>query len=550
MKMFVPSGPVNSRFQLWSKLSTILIFVFFSRAGLSQNSVPGHEQYAAGPKVTVIEFADFQCPFCARQAADLRKLQTEYAGRIEVIFKNFPLPFHSRARAAHLAAWAAGKQGKFWEMHDLIFAHPMNLSQQDFDGYADQLALDKERFHKDMEDASAVAAMVGDINEGKRLGISGTPAFVINGHTLVGLQSYSSLKRTVDAVLQGKTWRDSVAPANSGKTEVNITGAPVLGPPDASVTIVEFSDFQCPFCARAVPWLHNSAGVGKNIRWVFKNFPLDFHPDSRLAHMAALAAGEQGKFWEMHDLIFAHQRTIQRDNLLAFAAQLQLDLVRFQKDLDRADLKAKIEADESEGKELSLTGTPSFLVNGQLVTGFSEKQLNEAVQQAVDRPLVENAASLPDLDLSFGPKNAPIKIEWYADLCSPLTPQSAVILQQFLAAHPGTVRVTFRNYPLPNRETSQLVHEFALAAAAQGRFWAVEAMLLADKKPKDRDELKLLAAQLGLDQGRLWAEVDANKYSAVISRDLSQAKKDGVTGTPTFVVGNKKFDGVKDLSMF
>jgi protein-disulfide isomerase len=270
--------------------------------------------------------------------------------------------------------------------------------------------------------------------------------------------------------------------------------------------------------------------------------------------MAALAAGEQGKFWEMHDAIFVHQSTIRRNDLLRFASQLDLDVERFQKDLDDPALKAKIDADKEEGIRLEVTGTPTFVINGEMEEGFSAARFQQimARKMAGGLPQIPTAlpSALPDFDLSFGPKEAPIKVEWYADLDSPLTARSAIELQQFVSAHPGAVQVRFRNFPLPNRNASWLVHQFVLGAAAQGKFWAAEALLLADAKPKNKIELKVLASQLGLDQNRLWAEIDTRKYDPLISRDLVQAVKLGVTGTPTFVIGNRKLDGADGLRAF
>ncbi len=504
------------------------------------------------PVVTIVEFADFQCPYCAEQAPDLRRLKADYSGRVVVVFKNFPLPFHARARAAHLAALAAERQGKFWEMHDLIFSHPGRLSTEDFDQYANLLGLDTARFHTDMEAASESAAVDRDVAEGEKLGVTGTPTLFVNGHKLEGVQHYARLKLAIQAELKGEQWLPAARPAVQKRVEVNTKGAPAQGPDSAPVTIVEFSDFQCPFCGGAVPLLKQlmAENSGK-VRWVFKNFPLDFHADSPLAHMAALAAGEQGKFWEMHDLIFAHHQAIKHDDLLGLASSLKLDMARFQRDLDDPKLKERIEADKKEGTTLGIEGTPTFVINGEVVSGFSPTEF----QGIVDRHLVQGTPAgrldsqltVPDLGLSLGPKDAPIKIQWYADLGSPLTARSAVALQQFMSAHAGAVQVQFKNFPLPNRDDSLLLHEFALAAAAQGKFWTVEALLLADSRPKDRNELKSLASQVGLDQNKLWAEIDENKYSPVINRDLIQAQDIGVKGTPTFVVGEKKLDGVNGL---
>ena len=496
--------------------------------------------------VTIVEFADFQCPFCARQAPDLRKLQSEYSSTLTLTFRNFPLPFHKRSRPAHLAALAAGDQGKFWEMHDLIFAHPGHLSPEDFDQYAAQLGLDKDKFAGSLTDPVNSTVIDKDFAEGRALGVNSTPTFVVNGHKLAGKQSYARLKQIIEAELNGEPWH---APE---RANVDLTGAPFQGPESAPVTIVEFSDFQCPFCARAVPSLQRllAANQGK-VRFVFKNFPLDSHLDSHLAHMAALAAEEQGKFWEMHNLIFAHPHTIKRADLVDFAAQLHLDMDRFQSDLENPKLKTKIDRDKTEGEQLGVTATPTFLVNGESVSGFSSGILQAKIDARLS-PIPTQPVALPKelaaLDLSLGPKDAPLKVLWYADLTSPLTAQSAVALQHFLAAHSGHVQVEFKSFPLRSHSQAMLVHEFALAAAAQGKFWPVEALLLADSRPKDREELRNVATQAELDQSRLWAEVDAHKYAPFILRDLLEAKRAGVSGTPTFVVGDKRLDGVNGLA--
>ena len=501
--------------------------------------------------VTIVEFADFQCPFCARQASDLRKLQAEYPKQVELVFKNFPLSFHKRARAAHRAALAAQTQSKFWEMHDLIFAHPGKLSDEDFDSYAHQLGLDAERFDRDREGPEP-SAIGDDIAEGMKLGVTGTPTFFVNGRKMVGVQSYPVLKAMVEAAIKGEPWHPAEVHGAAIRAPVNTLGAPSLGSPSAKLTIVEFADFQCPFCAKAFPWLKQllSENPG-NVRLVFKNFPLSFHADSSLAHRAAMAAAQQGKFWEMHDLIFTHQRNIKRGDLLNFASKLNLDMAKFERDLSDEGLLAKIQADQREGTALGVTGTPAFVINGELMAGFPSRRLQEIMAQQVTNPVAqsipERSNSVLDRNLSFGPADAPIKVEWYADLDSPLTAQSAVALQQFLDAHPGAVQVRFRNFPLPGRNVSMLLHQFALAAANQGKFWSTEALLLADPNAKTEEELHLLANQLGLDQDKLWAEVKAQKYLTYIEGDLFHAKQIGITGTPTFVVDRKKFDGVNGL---
>ncbi len=522
-------------------------FILLVGSSFGQDAKPPSETAGTTSRtVTIIEYADFQCPFCAQQAPDVRKLQAEYPGTLTVTFKNFPLPFHKQSRAAHLAALAAGEQGKFWDMHDLIYQSPEHLAISDLDRYAAKLGLDLEKFHRSVEDPGQSKLIDKDIAGGHALGINATPTFVVDGHTLVGRQSYARLKQIIAAELKGESWM------NPDPVSIDASNAPSQGLETAAVTIVEFSDFECPYCARAVPEVRRIIRANHdNVRFVFKNFPLDIHPDSQLAHMAALAAGEQGKFWPMHDLIFAHQKTIKREDLMGFAAQLSLDMKKFQADLESPLLQARIQSDKQEGERIGVNATPTFYVNGEEFSGFSAERMQTQIDQEVFLPRPDQAqvtAALPDLDLTLGPKDAPIRVLWYADLTSPLTAKSAIALQQFMAAHVGAVRVEFKNFPLQSHPSALLVHEFALAAAAQGKFWTVESLLLSDPKPKDREELKALAFQAGIDQRRLWSEVNANKYASFISNNLKEARKAGVTGSPTFVVGDRKLDGVNALS--
>ncbi len=147
-------------------------------------------------------------------------------------------------------------------------------------------------------------------------------------------------------------------------------GAPVRGPADAGVTLVEFSDFQCPYCAVAVRKLEAllAAYPGK-IKLVFKQFPLDTHSQAALAAAAAIAAHQQAKFWPMHDALFAHRRELSRDTILALARAGGLDMKRFEADLDSSDTKRKIGRDVEDGDRAGVEGTPTLFINGQKYNG-------------------------------------------------------------------------------------------------------------------------------------------------------------------------------------
>ncbi|MBC8074235.1 MAG: thioredoxin domain-containing protein, partial [Deltaproteobacteria bacterium] len=162
------------------------------------------DAYADGSsdaRVTVVVFSDFQCPFCARVQPTLDELQNAYKGDVRVVAKHNPLAFHPNAMIAARAAEAAGKQGKFWEMHDKLYANPKALAQRDLEGYAKELKLDVSAFRRDM-DAKDVQDRIGaHVAQAKQLGASGTPSFFVNGRVLVGAQPLESFKALVDEEL-------------------------------------------------------------------------------------------------------------------------------------------------------------------------------------------------------------------------------------------------------------------------------------------------------------------------------------------------------------
>jgi len=151
---------------------------------------------------------------------------------------------------------------------------------------------------------------------------------------------------------------------------VDIGDAPARGPESAPVTIVEFSDFQCPFCARVTPTLEQiKQEYGDRVRLIFKHNPLAFHARAMGAHQASLAAGEQGKFWEMHDRLFADQQALDPESLKAHAEELGLDLAAFERAMSSPEVAAKIDADKAQARELGANGTPSFFINGRFLNG-------------------------------------------------------------------------------------------------------------------------------------------------------------------------------------
>jgi protein-disulfide isomerase len=177
------------------------------------------------------------------------------------------------------------------------------------------------------------------------------------------------------------------------RVAVEVGSAPVRGNPKAPVTVVEFSDFQCPYCVRARATVNRvRATYGDNVRWVFRHFPLDFHAQAEKAGEAAACAGEQGKFWEMHDLLWANSAKLQVADLKAHATTLGLDAPRFGECLDSGRYAGLVGSDTEAGQGYGVSGTPAFFVNGRPLVGA---QPYDAFVQVIDDELQRLGVAAP-----------------------------------------------------------------------------------------------------------------------------------------------------------
>ncbi|OGQ96632.1 MAG: hypothetical protein A2521_08250 [Deltaproteobacteria bacterium RIFOXYD12_FULL_57_12] len=164
--------------------------------------------------------------------------------------------------------------------------------------------------------------------------------------------------------------------------QINTVGAPFMGPAEAPVEIVLFSDFQCPACSTVPPLMDQVLELyPRQVRLVFKNFPLIIHPFARTAAMAALAAAEQGKFWAFHDQLFRISAALDNDKIGQIAANLKLDVKRFRADIAGPVLRQKLEQDLNDGREAGVDGTPSIFVNGRRLNDRSLPALRQMVDE-------------------------------------------------------------------------------------------------------------------------------------------------------------------------
>jgi protein-disulfide isomerase len=201
----------------------------------------------------------------------------------------------------------------------------------------------------------------------------------------------AGLDKVEDALRDGAGGRPSARndgppmPDPNKVHQVDVAASPIRGDKNAPITIVAFSDFQCPFCNRVNPTLTKLLDTypGK-VRLAFKHLPLRIHPDAPAAHAAAEAANRQGKFWEMYDKIFANQRELKPDKFREYAQQIGLDMTKYDKDLTDPSVKAKIDSDSKEADKLGVAGTPAFFINGKYLSGA---QPFETFQKMVDDQL-------------------------------------------------------------------------------------------------------------------------------------------------------------------
>jgi len=382
----------------------------------AQSTLPtGHRGRSHAP-ITLLVFSDFESFPCARSASVIDGL-LQQTRDVRVIFKHAPAASNPNAMLAHEAALAGGAQGKFWEMHDTLFENQTHLTRADLLGYAKSLGLDLAAFEHALDNHTYRPIVERDLAEAAGLGVTSTPTFFVNGRRLVGPQGYASLGAVIESLLAGippdKRVQTEIVAAGPAQ-QIDLARAPTRGPATAPISLVEFSDFECPYCAMTAPVVRQLLlAYPSQLRFAFKHYPLPMHKESLLAHEAAAAAADQGKFWEMHDLLFATQakwseNRVQarssangaesepvpdlRADLLAKAAQLHLDVARFTKDLDTHRFKPQIDADRQEGNRLGVDGTPYFFINGHAISdgaGLADfkKLIDAAIKESTSTPV-------------------------------------------------------------------------------------------------------------------------------------------------------------------
>jgi protein-disulfide isomerase len=392
--------------------------------------VPVDDSPVKGPAdalVTIVESSDFECPFCKRVGPTMKQLAEAYPGKVRFVFKHNPLPFHAKAMPAAIAAEEGRAQGgsaKFWEMHDRLFDSAPALDRPALEQVARDAGLDVAAFRKALDENRHEARIRRDQALVNGVGGTGTPTFFVNGRKIAGAVPFEAFKAVVDEELAkaealvksgvpakdvyvkimegaatapvmvaappGQAPAPQAAPPAAGAMKLDLRADdPVRGPKVAPVTVVVFSDFQCPFCSRVEPSLAQlQAAYPGDVRIVWKHYPLPMHPEAMPAALASEAARQQGKFWEMHDLMFQNQKQLSPAQYEAWAKSLGLDAQKYRQAASSPDTKARVEEDARLGQRYASQGTPTLYMNCRPIVGA---QPYEVFKTAVDEELARAA---------------------------------------------------------------------------------------------------------------------------------------------------------------
>lgn len=568
--------------------------------------------------VTIVVFSDFECPFCKHLGGTLRQLEQRYGPeQLRIVWKNLPLAFHRQARPtaeAAMAVFAHAGPGGFWAFHDAIFAADERLSPEIEAAALRRAGVTPGQIQQLVQQSGAARKVEADMALAARLGVNGTPASFINGVLVVGAQPAERFTEIIDAQLAAArelraagtrpeqvyaalAEKNFAAPAEEPEEEeedvsavvhlVPVGDSPVRGKDTALVTLVMFSDYQCPFCRRVTPTIEKlAAQYGDKLRVVWKDNPLPFHPRAEpAAALAREARAQKGDaaFWQANDRLLAGEAALDDASLEAVAADLQLNVAAAKRAIASRKHAAKIEADVELADDLGANGTPHFFINGRrligaqpiekfqaiideeiakaeamVVAGTQRAGVYDAIQKQAVPPEPPPRVSVPPPSREHPGKGAAagkVVIQMFSDFQCPYCARGAATVDELLKAFPGKVRVVFRHLPLPFHPEAQLAAEAAMEAMAQqgpAGFWKMHDRLFKDNAASnlDRAALEQHAASLGLNAARFTRALDERTHRAAVEADMQVAKSAGITGTPGFVINGYLVSGAQPLAKF
>jgi protein-disulfide isomerase len=566
--------------------------------------------------VTIVEASDFECPFCSRVGPTVERIKKEYGpDKVRLVWKNNPLPFHKSARpTADAAVTVAALGGDFWKFHDLAFANQKDLTPENYEKWAVAAGVDAQKFKAAYDSKKFVGKVDKDLAVSKQIGVRGTPHFMINGKTLSGAQPFEKFKEVIDSELAAA---DALAKTGVARNKVSLEltkknfqkpedpkpqapppedttiwkvpvmdDDPVNGPADALVTIVEFSDFQCPFCGRVEPTITQLMQDYKgDLRIVWKDNPLPFHPRAKpaatLARFAYEKGGDKG-FWAAHNALFEGQKNLEDDGLQEIAKKLGLPWDKIKAAIAEDKYNERFTASIDLAGDYEARGTPHFFINGRRLSGAQPpekfKEIIDAqlviakglVSKGVPRDKVfrevmktakgaaepeKKDVAAPTKDNPFkGPENAKVVIQEFSDFQCPFCSRVGPTVEEVIKAYPKDVKVVWRNMPLPFHADAPLAAEAAreiFVQAGNKGFWKYHDKLFGNQQAIKRPDLEKYAEELGgIDMAKFKAALDSHKHKDFIDQDAAVGNKAGVGGTPGFVINGYFVSGAQPFQAF
>lgn len=573
-------------------------------AGLPVGFTEDGHPYRGDPSAQVVihEYSDYQCPYCSRfYVQTLPSLLEDQiaSGDAVLIYYDFPLSnIHPQASAAANAARCAGEQGAaaYWAMHDRLFSNPEEWSVSEpagvFAGYAETFGLEVEAFESCVAENRYAPEIQADLASGQSRGVTGTPTFFFNGQKLVGARPLDSFVSAIDTIKNGgriagdepQQQAPAAAPTPAAFAD-NYAGA--MGDPDAPVTIVEFTDYQCPYCSQhslqTLPSIVSEMVDSGRVYYILKDLPLDqLHPDARAAAEAARCAGDQDTYWTMHDELFANQSEwagqgeAAMELFVGYATGLGLDESEMTACLESGRFKDAIEDNVAEARALGISGTPMFYIDGYPLNGarpFEHFQL--AVQYAEEGILADAYApqqqqaqqpSAPptpaDVEIGdafeLGDPDAPITIIEFTDFQCPFCARHfqqtyPQLIEEYVDT--GIVRYVFKDFPLNSiHPQAAEAAQAARCAGDQGAFNEMHDVLFQRQMQWSGQTPTTLfvafAEELGLDSDAFEQCLTSGKYIDAVNADLDQGLELGVTGTPAFFINGYLVSGAQPYSLF
>ena len=340
-------------------------------------------------EVEITTYFGFQSPFEGRFYRNtMPVILNEYENEVKFVFRNFPLSFHENGQISAIAGECAYAQGRFKDYADVLFDNQDNLDESDLKRYSSLIGLNESKFNECLESEFYLPEVLDDKNNGVTANVTGTPTFFIKGpkgsEKIVGAQSLSIFSEAIDKVLG----REVKPPTPEDQLR-----EPVLGSSNAEIEMIEYCEFEGPFCERffsdTFPTIKKKYIDSGKVKFVFRDFPLSFHPNSQKAAEAAQCALEQDEFWKMHDLLFENQSNLSVSLYKQLARQIGLNTSEFNDCIDSAKYAPEVLDDFVDGQNEGVSGTPTFFINGEKIVGAQptdvfERKIDELLGEEID----------------------------------------------------------------------------------------------------------------------------------------------------------------------